>query len=250
MAGEHAPGGSGGGETVSDALKIAREQLKARLSQGGGKEFFKDLGYDDLTEDQIDSLTEDEANDLVQKAKEREADSHEKMIKDTTDRLMGMSFAVYFAVIKNFMASHPGCKPLGGFSRAHVEQFVRDNMATPGDMTIFKFEESMTNSQQAYDSIKNDPDSAIPEPPAPAAPIASESAPVNPPVQPEPAPSGAGDTTGDTAGDSGHESAEVEKAKEQAVDDILGAMFAPVAGSSNERLVVDAGVFIGEGDMD
>jgi|GEM_PF-2512124 len=239
MAGEHAPGGSGGGEIVSDALRIAREELKARLSQGGGEEFFKNLGYDGLTEDQIDTFSEDQANDLLQKAKEYEADSHEKMIKDTTDRLMGMSFATYFAVIKDFMASHPGCKPLGGFSRAHIEQFVRDNMATPGDMTIFQFEESMTNSQQALDNLNTNPDADVSGMPLPPPPD-----PISPPVEPVPI------NSGDMSGDASHESGEIEKAKEQAVEDIANALFAPIAGSSEERLVVDEGVFIGEGEMD
>ena len=217
-----------GVDTVSDALKEARNRLAAIVGEDNGKEVLKNLGYEDLDQDKINNLQEDEAIELAAKAKEAMDNRHETIVEQAVDRLMGMSFAAYFNVLQDFINTHPNCTPLEGFSRAQIEKFVRENMINPGDNSVFQFEERLTNSQQAIDGGTAQPVSA----PVPAP------RPVKKPDDTAPNPGDANPT--------GPEAAEVKEAKEKAAKEILDALLAPMEGESLPRLRIDEGVFQGE----
>ncbi len=162
MAGEGAPrptsheSGEAGGENLQDL----REKLKTFLRECGDSmkaEIAKKDKFKDITEDKIDSLSEDDLKELNSVVEECLSSSAEAFEKQSVEKLMSLSFAAFFGVLENYEKDHPDAPKLQGYSRKAVEEFVRACLDQPGagSRDFLELVERLDIQQKTVDSVKN-----------------------------------------------------------------------------------------------
>jgi hypothetical protein len=162
MAGEGAPrptsheSGEAGGENLQDL----REKLKTFLHECGDSmkaEIAKKDKFKDITEDQIDSLSDDDLKELNSVVEECLSNSAEAFEKQSVEKLMSLSFAAFFGVLENYEKDHPDAPKLQGYSRKAVEEFVKACLDQPGagSRDFLELVERLDVQQKTVDSIKN-----------------------------------------------------------------------------------------------
>lgn len=162
MAGEGAPrptsheSGEAGGENLQDI----REKLKTFLHECGDSmkaEIAKNDKFKDITEDQIDSLSDDDLKELNSVVEECLSNSAEALEKQGVEKLMSLSFAAFFGVLENYEKDHPDAPKLQGYSRKAVEEFVKACLDQPGagSRDFLELVERLDVQQKTVDSVKN-----------------------------------------------------------------------------------------------
>lgn len=162
MAGEGAPrptsheSGEAGGENLQDL----REKLKTFLHECGDSmkaEIAKKDKFKDITEDKIDSLSDDDLKELNSVVEECLSNSAEALEKQGVEKLMSLSFAAFFGVLENYEKDHPDAPKLQGYSRKAVEEFVKACLDQPGagSRDFLELVERLDVQQKTVDSIKN-----------------------------------------------------------------------------------------------
>ena len=162
MAGEGAPrptsheSGEAGGENLQDL----REKLKTFLHECGDSmkaEIAKNDKFKDITEGQIDSLSDDDLKELNSVVEECLSNSAEALEKQGVEKLMSLSFAAFFGVLENYEKDHPDAPKLQGYSRKAVEEFVKACLDQPGagSRDFLELVERLDVQQKTVDSVKN-----------------------------------------------------------------------------------------------
>lgn len=161
MAGEGAPrptsheSGEAGGENLQDL----REKLKTFLRECGDSmkaEIAKKDKFKDITEDKIDSLSDDDLKELNSVVEECLSNSAEAFEKQSVEKLMSLSFAAFFGVLENYERDHPDAPKLQGYSRKAVEEFVKACLDQPGagSRDFLELVERLDIQQKTVDSVK------------------------------------------------------------------------------------------------